>query len=182
MKIFITGATGYIGHQLALKLAQKGNCVNALVRDTCSPNLPDHPNIRIYSGDVTRMDTIIAAMRGCDYVFHLASMVKLFSRDPSLIHRINVGGTKNILEACVALGVRRIVFTGTCPVSYAMRYRVISGIHKLETMPSNGYDQSKFLAECAGEGIFFEEAFGCGYHTAPKSLRPGDRNPCVKRE
>ena len=57
MKIFITGATGYIGNNLAKKLADEGNIIHALCRNENAPVL-SHPNIKIFKGDITDQSSI----------------------------------------------------------------------------------------------------------------------------
>ena len=54
MKILVTGATGYVGHSLALALAQRGNHVHILVRNSKSSFIPQHPYIHVFSGDITK--------------------------------------------------------------------------------------------------------------------------------
>ena len=116
MKIFITGATGYIGHQLALKLANDGNIVHIIVRDQLSPNIPVHNNIIVFRGDITDISSLKIAMAGCLQVYHTAAIVKLFAKDPSIFYKINVEGTRNLLHASLDAGVKKFVYTSTCGV------------------------------------------------------------------
>jgi putative NADH-flavin reductase len=75
MKILITGATGYIGHKLAMEAAKRNFTVHALVRDPHSKNFPAHPNIIPFKGDITDKDSIIVAMQGCEKVMHAAGLL-----------------------------------------------------------------------------------------------------------
>ena len=77
MKVFLTGATGYIGHQLALKLADQNFEVNALVRNLDSDKIPKHKNIIPYKGDICKYETVQNAIKNCDYVFHTAAHTDL---------------------------------------------------------------------------------------------------------
>ena len=54
MKVLVTGATGYVGHNLALTLAQQGNHVHILVRNLQSAFIPQHPYIHVFAGDITK--------------------------------------------------------------------------------------------------------------------------------
>jgi len=113
MHIFITGATGYIGNILARRLAEEGNIVHALCRNT-NVTVLDHPNIRIFPGDIMDQTSLRAAMNGCDQVYHLAAFARVWAKDPNAFYRFNVEGTKNVLDAARGLGIQNIVFTSTC--------------------------------------------------------------------
>ena len=77
MKIFVTGATGYVGNALALKLANDGHSVNVLVRHSSSRNIPVHQGIEVFEGDITNRGTLVRAMHHCEQVYHTAALVKL---------------------------------------------------------------------------------------------------------
>jgi len=113
MKILITGATGYIGHKLALEAASRNYTVHILVRDPESILIPVHPNIRIYQGDITNKVSVSAAMKGCDYVMHAAGITSLWEKDNSIFYKVNVEGTRIMLDAALVLGVKKFVFTST---------------------------------------------------------------------
>lgn len=116
MKILVTGATGYVGHQLTLTLAERGDEVHALVRNPMSVNVPKHKNIRVFTGDITDPRSITSAMLGCKQVYHTAARVGLWARNPSLFYDTNVEGTRNVLDAALQTGVEKLVFTSTCGV------------------------------------------------------------------
>ncbi len=116
MKILVTGATGYIGHQLAITLAERGNEVHVLVRNPGSINVPLHKNIRVFTGDITNRPSITAAMRECKQVYHTAAKVGLWAKDSSVFYNVNVKGTRNVLDAALQTGVEKSVFTSTCGV------------------------------------------------------------------
>src|SRR5215813_209249 len=80
MKIFITGATGYLGNLLATALANQGNRVHALVRDARKTKNLDHPNTKVFKGDITDIDSIKNAMDGCEQVFHLAAFARMWAK------------------------------------------------------------------------------------------------------
>ncbi|NNK83021.1 MAG: NAD-dependent epimerase/dehydratase family protein, partial [Flavobacteriaceae bacterium] len=73
MKIFITGATGYIGNRLTYVLANNNNDVHILVRDLKSKNIPVSKNIKVFQGDLCDFNSIYQAMKGCEYVYHAAA-------------------------------------------------------------------------------------------------------------
>jgi len=112
MNIFITGATGYIGNNLAKKLAGEGNTIHALCRDAQNKVL-DHPNIKIFSGDITDIPSIQKAMEGCEQVYHLAAYAKVWAKDPTTFYKLNVEGSKNVFDVARNSGITKTVFTST---------------------------------------------------------------------
>jgi dihydroflavonol-4-reductase len=110
--VAITGATGFIGCHLARQLAGRGARVVALVRPSSTRRHLLHTNIRFTEVDLADRKTVVRACRGCEVVFHLAGMVD-FSSDWELLYRINVEGTRNVLAAARAAGVRRLVHTSS---------------------------------------------------------------------
>lgn len=113
MKVFLTGATGFIGTHLANALYGGGHDVTILVRNPAAVEGPTMKGVRILRGDLFDREKMKAGMEGCDWVFHLAAFAKPVSMEKDLPYRTNVEGTKNVIEAAAASGVRRIVFTST---------------------------------------------------------------------
>lgn len=113
MKSFITGASGYLGQRLAMKLAENGEQVNALIRNPNAVKTLNHPNIRIFYGDVLDHDNIKAAMKGCDAVFHVAAMARVWARDSDDFYKINVDGTANVIRASQELNVSKFILTSS---------------------------------------------------------------------
>jgi len=147
MKLFITGSTGYLGHQFTLAAAKKGYFINALIRNENDPNRPLHPNIRFYNGDITDFESVAEAIKGCDVVFHFAALTQLWNKDRSLFYKINVGGTRNVLEAAAHHGVKKLVYTSTCAVYGPSFTKPISEDDPRLTAFENDYEISKHCAE-----------------------------------
>jgi nucleoside-diphosphate-sugar epimerase len=147
MKIFITGATGYIGHKLVLAAAGKGFTVHALVRDITSSQLSSHERIKYFKGDITDYNSVLKAMENCDAVIHAAGITQLWHRDRSVFYRVNVGGTKNVLEAACFHNVKKFVFTSTCGVLGPSFKCPVSEEDPRITPFENDYEISKHCAE-----------------------------------
>lgn len=113
MKYFITGATGFIGMELTRQLAKEGNEIHLLVRSPEKAMSLNLPGVSIFQGDISNLESIEKAMLDCTHVFHLAAYAKPTAKDLSVFHEVNVEGTRKILEACVKLGIERVVFTST---------------------------------------------------------------------
>ena len=101
MKIFLTGATGYIGNCLTRALAKKKHEVNILVRELKSNRIPDIENVIIHKGDLYDYNSIYKAMKGCDYVFHAAAFTDLKCNEVDKFYNTNVLGTENVLECAL---------------------------------------------------------------------------------
>lgn len=147
MKILITGTTGYIGNRLAIAAATKGYDVNALVRNLSSQNLPHHPNIHFFKGDITDPASITPAIKDCHFVFHAAALTQLWNKDRSVFYKVNVDGTRNMLEAALKAAVRKFVFTSSCAVLGPSNGHPVSEDEPRITPFENDYEISKHCAE-----------------------------------
>ncbi len=115
-RYLITGATGFLGRHLVSTLQGKGHQVVALVRKArpFAPNQVDLPTeVNRVTGDVLDQASVEAALNGCDGVFHCAGKVSRKPEDAESLYRLHVEGTKNVLAACVARSVRRVVVAST---------------------------------------------------------------------
>jgi len=112
-KYFVSGGTGFIGIELIKKLIRSGNIVHLLVRDKNKTKIFNQSGITVFEGDITSYSEVDEAMQGCSHVFHLAAHAKPFAKDPAIFDRINIDGTRNILEAALKYGISKIVFTST---------------------------------------------------------------------
>jgi nucleoside-diphosphate-sugar epimerase len=147
MKILVTGATGYLGHRLALSLAERNDEVHILVRNPNSENIPQHKNIKVFTGDITEKQSVIVAFVGCEQVYHTAALVKAFDKDASLFYKVNVEGTRNLLDLALETRVKKFVFTSSCSVIGATTQEAMCENDKRITPLDNDYDNTKFLAE-----------------------------------
>jgi len=116
MKIFITGATGYIGINLCMKLVEEGHTVHALCRSEAKAKLIKHQNIKIFYGGILDQDSMEAGMEGCDSAFHLAAYARVWSKDPGTFDKINIDGTTKFIKAARKCMVKKLVITSTAGV------------------------------------------------------------------
>lgn len=147
MKILITGASGYIGSELALRLADKGFTVHALLRSNNAEKYLRHPLIRLFKGDLLDKESISHAISGCQQVYHTAALVRRSSRDHYQFYLNNLKGTENILEQALKHGVKKLVFTSTCGVWGATGNFVFTEDDPRIAPYDNDYELSKILAE-----------------------------------
>ena len=105
MKILITGVTGFLGGRLARRFGEAGHEVRGLVRD--GSRWDDRPpGVEAVTGDVTDQDSLHRAAKGCNAIVHAAALVKMWVRDRSEFHRVNVEGLANVIAAARACGSR----------------------------------------------------------------------------
>ncbi|MBV5314189.1 MAG: NAD-dependent epimerase/dehydratase family protein [Prolixibacteraceae bacterium] len=116
MKIFISGATGFIGSRLALRLANEGHQVHALYRDESKKTSIQHPNIQLFKGDILDYKSLIQAMEGCEQIYNAAAFARVWDKDYSSIYRLNIEGTMNVVKAGIHSGVKKFVCTSTAGV------------------------------------------------------------------
>ncbi len=146
MNIFLTGATGYIGNNLAKKLADEGHAIHALCRNVNTEVL-HHPNIKIFNGDITDIPSIQIAMKSCEQVYHLAAFARVWSKDPSTYYRLNVEGTRNVFDVARSLDVNRIVFTSTGGTLGPSGDHPVKESDERKGKPFTEYEASKTQAE-----------------------------------
>lgn len=147
MKILVTGATGFIGRQLALKLADNDYDVKALCRDINHPYLIKHKNIEAVKGDILDTASLLNAMRGCTNVYHTAALAKMWCRHEDDFQKINVTGTHNVLSAARETGIQKMVYTSTCGVwGPTLKYPLSENEPRIVGFPI-AYERTKYLAE-----------------------------------
>jgi dihydroflavonol-4-reductase len=103
----VTGASGHIGSNLISAMTAKGRKVRAL-QHVKRPEIKA-PGVEIVPGDVCHPDSLRKAFEGADVVYHLAARISLESNDYPVLEPINVTGVKNVLQACLDCGVRRLM-------------------------------------------------------------------------
>jgi len=148
MKVLLTGATGYIGHQLALKLASQNYEVHALVRDLNSDKIPKHKKITPFKGNICEYESIQNAIKNCDYVFHTAAFTDLKCNKINKFYNTNVVGTKNVLEASLEENVKKVIYTSTLSTFGPALYHVpITENQPRIASYSNDYELTKSMSE-----------------------------------
>ncbi len=113
MRVLVTGATGFIGGNLARLLADRGYQVRALVRPGSNTLTIDGTAVEPVAGDILDRESVRRALQGCRGVFHCAAAYTFWSRDPAQVYRTNVDGTQVVLEAALEAGVDKAVYTST---------------------------------------------------------------------
>jgi dihydroflavonol-4-reductase len=112
--ILVTGASGFLGGNLARLLIEGGQSSRILARPTSNLScLADLPGWQRVEGDITQPESLAAALEGVDVVYHCAARVEMPRFMTPAIWEVNVEGTENLLQACRKAGVRRLVYCST---------------------------------------------------------------------
>lgn len=149
MRVFVTGGTGFVGSTLVRHLLKENYDVVVLARPGANLRQLGGLKIRIIEGDLSKTSQLQAALRGCEWVFHVAGLYAFWGYRWDDFLRSNVEGTRNLMSACLAEGVSRVVHTSSIAVlgppehgdtadeSTPTRYEELVG----------NYKRSKYLAE-----------------------------------
>jgi nucleoside-diphosphate-sugar epimerase len=115
-KVLVTGGGGFLGSSIVRMLLDKGLTVRSLQRSD-SPELKKL-GVEIIRGDISDRDTVINAAEGCDMIFHVAAKAGVWG-DYDAYYQCNVTGTKNIIDACQAHNIRKLIYTSSPSVVFA---------------------------------------------------------------
>jgi dihydroflavonol-4-reductase len=146
--ILVTGATGHIGNVLVRRLLEKGEKVRALIwrgEDTTPiQNLP----VEQVEGDVLDPKSLESAMRDVETVYHLAGIISILPGKNPNVWRVNVEGTRNVLDAARRARVRRLVYTSSIHAIARAPHGVVmdESLGFDQNNPYGEYDRSKAAA------------------------------------
>jgi dihydroflavonol-4-reductase len=178
VRVFITGATGFVGGHVAKSYAALGASLRLLTRQTSRLDTLTGIDAEMVTGDLREPEKLRSALTGCDALIHVAADYRLWVRDPDQMYASNVAGTRELLKLARETGVQRVVYTSSVAT---MGFKADGTIVNEETPVSledmiGHYKRSKFLGEM--EAV---KAAKAGQHvmilnpTTP--IGPGDSKP-----
>lgn len=146
MRAFVTGATGFIGSHLVEALIKEGFEVNCLKRSSSSLGYIEGLNVRLIEGDCCKFESLYEAVKGCQYIFHLAGLTK--AKTQSDFYAANVLGTETLLRAVEenSDNIKRFFYLSSLAATGPAR----NGLplqEDCEPMPVSDYGRSKFDGE-----------------------------------
>jgi dihydroflavonol-4-reductase len=145
--IVVTGAAGHAGANLVRALAAEGRPVRALVH--LDREALEGLSVEVVKGDICDLDSLLKAFEGAEVVYHLAARISIGNDPWSLLEAVNVGGTRNVVEACLQCGVRRLVHFSSIHtlIDTATDVPLNESNPLVESRRYPPYDRSKAMAE-----------------------------------
>src|SRR5882724_6256765 len=149
MRMLLTGATGYIGRHLVESLLGRGAALRVLALPGTEHDVPYRDRVEVVTGELSHVDVLRQAALGMEIVYHLAA--QLPGTRGATLRSVNVDGTRNVVDACVAMRPRRLILMS----SVAVYAPALSGVPVAEDQPLEAhgslayrdYAQSKIDAE-----------------------------------
>ena len=149
MKVFLTGATGFVGSHVARVYADAGAELRLLTRASSNLTALEGMAAEVVAGDLREPEELRSAIQGCEAVVHVAADYRLWVRDPKSMYAANVDGTRELLRMAREAGVRRVVYTSSVATMGFKKDGTIvdeSSPVSIEDMIGH-YKRSKFLGE-----------------------------------
>jgi len=154
MKFFLTGATGFLGGVLARQLRALGHDVNAVIRSPEKANELKTLGVTLFKGDVTEKESMQEAMQGTDGIFHVAGWYKIGAKDKRQGEKVNVQGTRNVLELMQELRIPKGVYTSTLAINSDTHGELKNESYRFTGRHLSEYDRTKAVGhEIAAEYI-----------------------------
>ncbi len=176
--ILVTGVSGFVGSAVARTFAAAGYQVRGFARASSDrTNLADFPG-EIRTGDMTDQASVAHALEGADYLAHVAADYRLWARDPEEIVRNNRAGTLAVMQAALAAGTKRIVYTSSVatiapdPAGPATEDRPLSAKEAI-----GAYKRSKVVAERLVERMVAEQGLPAVIVNPSTPIGPRDVKP-----
>jgi nucleoside-diphosphate-sugar epimerase len=151
MKYFVTGATGFVGSVLARQLREAGHEVRASVRNIEKAKDLQALGVKLFKGDVTDKESMREAMTGVDGVYHVAGWYKIGTKDKSDGEKVNIQGTRNVLELMQELKIPKGVYTSTCAINSNTNGKLVDESYRFTGTHLSEYDRTKAVAHDIAE-------------------------------
>ncbi len=174
MKVLVTGATGLVGSHLAGKLIERGDQVRVLVRETSDTSHLAEKPIELAYGDLRDYESLKKAVSGVEVVYHCAALVMEWGSWKDF-YRINVLGTRNLLEACLGANIKRFVDVSTVGVYGVRSHERITEESPFLPSPSY-YTRTKIEAERLVDKYYREKGLPAVIIRPTLIYGPRDRN------
>jgi dihydroflavonol-4-reductase len=151
MRALVTGGTGFIGANLVKGLNEAGYTARILRRERSSLEALEGLAYEEAVGDILDIPSLVPAMEGCEWVFHVAAVSDYWRKGVDWLYKVNVEGTKHVLQAAKAAGAERLVYTSSvAALGVAPEGELLDETHPFNLEPKEfWYGHSKHVAEQA---------------------------------
>ena len=149
MKVFLTGATGFVGRHVARAYAAQGAELRLLTRSTSNRAALEGLRAEVVTGDLTNVEGLRTAVRGCEALVHVAADYRLWVRDPRAMYAANVDGTRGLLRIAREEGIAKVVYTSSvATMGFRSDLTMVDETTPVSVKDMIGhYKRSKYLAE-----------------------------------
>jgi dihydroflavonol-4-reductase len=147
VRVGVTGGSGVVGRAVVRRLVGEGHQVSVLARTQASSADLAGLGATPVDGDVIDPPGLLPLVDGKDWVFHVAGINEMCSRDPDLMDLVNIQGTRNVMEACRFAGVGRMIHTSSAAAIGEAHGTIGSEASRHRGSYLSRYERSKHLAE-----------------------------------
>jgi dihydroflavonol-4-reductase len=149
VKVFLTGATGFVGSHVARVYAAAGAELRLLTRSSSNLSAIEGLNAEVVVGDLRDPQRLRSAIQGCEAVVHVAADYRLWVRDPTAMYAANVDGSRELLRIAREEGLRRVVYTSSvATMGFRKDGTIVDESSPVSIADMIGhYKRSKFLGE-----------------------------------
>lgn len=176
--VLVTGASGFVGSAVARALVAKEFKVRALIRPTSLRTNVHELDCEIVLGDMRDPRSMSHAMQGARYLFHVAADYRLWARNPEEIVRNNREGTRTVMEAALAAGVEKIIYTSSVATLKPLAGRAADETSRHDDRSAIGtYKRSKVIAERLVEQMIVKRGLPAVIVSPSTPIGPRDVKP-----
>ncbi len=176
MKIFITGATGFVGTYVANRLAQDSHELCCLVRKTSDTRELEKLGATLITGDITDLKSLFEGMMGCDWVINIAAIYSLWEPDRQVYKLVNIEGTKNVMECALKTSVSKVVHVSSATIFGNSLGNPLTEESPIGNIRFSEYAQTKYEGDIIAWELYKEEGLPLVMIYPGAVLGPGDPN------
>ncbi|OGU84686.1 MAG: hypothetical protein A2W11_07690 [Ignavibacteria bacterium RBG_16_35_7] len=154
MKIFITGSTGFIGKYTTELLAKSNHKLKLLIRKTSKSSFTNNQNIILVQGDLTDKNSLLKGMEGCDSVINIAGHYTFWEPDKSIYSKVNIDGTRNVMECAIECKIKKVVHISTAGVFGKPAEEPFNEKSSVGPVQYSEYFRTKYEGELIAWGLF----------------------------
>jgi dihydroflavonol-4-reductase len=177
-KVLITGATGFIGNHVTRLCLERGDEVRAMVMPGEDRSPLADMDVEYVEGNLLDPDSLPKAVKGVDKLYHLAALFAIWTKDPDLHYKINVEGTRSMMQAAMAADVEKVVYTSSiAAIGVAGKGAMATEKTPFRSWPfASEYILSKYISHLLVKGMV-AEGLPATMVLPGLPFGPGDRAP-----